>query len=126
MPPPPKRSTIIPFGLFLVASLIGPPSAHAPEPPPLQALAPFDVFVYGLQAPRYLAVDSQDRVLVSEAIPGRILRIALDRTITALADQIRDPAGIAVDPTGVLFIASEGLRARERQGPPGVILRWVP
>lgn len=126
MPPPAKRRTRALFGLFAIISLIGPPSAYAPDSL-LQALAPFEIVVDGLKSPRYLAIDTKDRLFLSEAEPGQILRIAPDRTATLLIDNLEDPEGLALDSAaGALFLAADRVQGAEGKGQKGVILRRDP
>lgn len=119
------RTKLTLVALFLLFSLLGPPAAHAPDPP-LQALAPFEIVAEDVRSPRYLAVDLKDRLLVSEAHPGQILQIALDRRVTVLIDDLKDPEGLVVDPSGALFVAADRQRGSEGRDQHGVILRRDP
>ncbi len=126
MLPPVKRCKSTLVGLFTITSLIGPPSAHAPGPP-IVALAPFEIFVDDLNSPRYLAVDSQDLILLSEADPGKILQITPDRKVSLLIDNLEDPEGLALDPaTGAMYLAADRVQGAEGKGQKGVILRRDP
>ena len=121
----PHRTLALLGALAACLVLSGPRVAQAPEPP-LTALAPFEVFVENVRSPRYLAVDPDGRLLVSEAQPGQVLRIALDRTVTILIDDLKDPEGLAVDPTGAVFVAADRQRGSEGHDQHGVILRRDP
>lgn len=125
MPPPGTHRAFILSELIALLPLIRPPAAHAPDPP-LQTLAPFEVFVEGLQAPRYLATDPQNRLFVSESEPGEILQLWADHTVTVLINRLKDPEGIIVDPTGAVFLAADRQRRPEGQRQNGVILRRDP
>lgn len=126
MPPPAKQCTTVLFGLFAIISLIGPPSAQAPGPP-IEALAPLEIFVDDLKSPRYLAIDPEDRFFLSEAEPGQILQIAPDRKASLLVDNLEDPEGLALDPaTGAMFLAADHMEGAEGKRPKGVILRRDP
>ncbi len=125
MPPPAVRRTLGWSAVLVVVALARPPTAHAPDPP-LTALAPVEIVLEGLKSPRYLAIDSEDRLFLSEAEPGRILQIAPDRTVTILLDQLEDPEGLTVDPTGALFVAAERQGGAAGKGQHGVILRRDP
>ncbi|MGH7331553.1 MAG: Ig-like domain-containing protein, partial [Candidatus Rokuibacteriota bacterium] len=102
--------------------LLAPRVAHAPDPP-IQALAPFEVIAEDVRAPRYLAVDVDGHLLVSEANPGQILRIAPSRTVQLLIDRLQDPEGLLVEPTAAVVVAADRQRGPEGQGQRGVLLR---
>jgi len=121
----PHRTPVLVGVLAACLCLLGPRAAHAPDPP-LQALAPFEIVAEDVRSPRYLAVDLKDRLIVSEAQPGQVLRIALDRTVTVLIDDLKDPEGLVVDPSGALFVAADRQRGSEGHGQSGVILRRDP
>ena len=106
-------------------ALFRPYLAEAPDPL-LTALAPFEVFVENVRSPRYLAIDPEGRLLVSEAQPGQVLQIALDRTASILIDDLKDPEGLAVDPAGAVFVAADRQRGSEGRDQHGVILRRDP
>ena len=119
------RTKLTLVALFLLFSLLGPRTAHAPVPP-IQALAPVEVFVAGLQAPRYLAVDRDDHLLLSQGQPGEVLRIAPDRTVTRLLDTVKTPEGLLVDSTGALIFAAEAQQGAAGQGQQGIVLHRDP
>src|SRR5574341_44571 len=121
----PHRTLALLSSLAACLVLAGPRVAQAPEPP-LTALAPFEVFAEGVRSPRFLAVDPAGRLLVSEAQPGQVLRIAPDRTVTILIDDLKDPEGLAVDPAGAVFVAADRQRGPEGKDHRGVILRRDP
>jgi RHS repeat-associated protein len=125
MPPLRKRCPTSLAGLVTVVSLVAPRVAHAPNSPP-KTLASFDVIVDGLQSPTHLAIDRDGRVLVSEGHAGALLRIAPDQAPTVLLGSVTGPQGVAVDSTGTIFIAAEGLRRQGRKRTHGAVLRLDP
>jgi RHS repeat-associated protein len=121
-----RRRRVFVLPLILVGLvLLRPRVAEAPDPP-LTALAPFEVFVENVRSPRYLAVDQQNRLLVSEAHLGQVLQIAPDRTVSVLIDRVKDPEGLVVDPTGAVFAAADRQQGPEGQEQHGMILRRDP
>jgi sugar lactone lactonase YvrE len=69
----------------------------------------------GLNGPKHLAIDSQDRVIIADSENHRILRYDPKRNQTltiagsgsagASLDQLRRPSGVAIGPNGYLYIA---------------------
>jgi sugar lactone lactonase YvrE len=69
----------------------------------------------GLNGPKHLAIDSQDRVIIADSENHRILRydpkrnqtltIAGTGTAGAALEQLRRPSGVAIGPNGYLYIA---------------------
>lgn len=122
-----SRSTLcfVLLGLIGLFTLVRPPVALAPDLP-VQALAPFEIVLEGLRSPQHLAPGPQDRLLLSESDPGRVLQIAPDHTVTVLIDNLEKPEGITLDEDGAPFLAAERQQGATGKGQKGVILRRDP
>jgi RHS repeat-associated protein len=99
----------------------------------INALAPWDVLVDGLEDPRGLATDSDDVVFVADRGRGTLLRVAPDGTRRVVARGLDRPFGVAVDGEAQVLVSEEGRgRVLRVAGPtPSVVVaglarpRWL-
>jgi RHS repeat-associated protein len=95
----------IPFGLLLVALV---PVAGSAPGPGVRALAPLEVRADGFDAPRGIAVDSDDAVFVADRKRGIVIRLKPDGTRSLVAHHLKQPFGVAVDAEARVVVSEEG------------------
>ncbi|MEX0702844.1 MAG: hypothetical protein WD069_12180 [Planctomycetales bacterium] len=79
------------------------PHAHPPvEMPgdPIVARLPVKV-----REPRRMLVDAEGRVLIADSAAGRVLRVGPSGSVATLASDLDEPAGLARDSQGNVFVA---------------------
>ncbi|HEU5321081.1 MAG TPA: hypothetical protein VFX28_09775, partial [Methylomirabilota bacterium] len=83
------------------------PSTSFAPPPPVTALAPFEILLDGATDLVGVAVAADDTVFVSDRSAGLVYRRAPSGAVTTLVSGLQRPAGLALDAAGGLLIAEE-------------------
>jgi sugar lactone lactonase YvrE len=100
---------------LLLLSISG--SALAP-PPPIVALAAFEVLADGFGALRGIAVDDDDRVYVADRETGTVTRVGVEGR-SVIARHLERPVGLAFGLDGRLLVAEERAARVVRLDPVG-------
>ena len=92
--------------LVLALALVTTAGAVLPSPPPLTALAPFEIVADGFVDLRGLAIDDDDHVYVADREAGTVTRLA-DGGRHIIARRLERPIGLAIDSGGRVLVAEE-------------------
>ncbi len=112
--------------LVLALALVTTAGAVLPSPPPLTALAPFEIVADGFVDLRGLAVDDDDHVYVADREVGTVTRLA-DGGRRIIARRLERPIGLAIDSGGRVLVAEEraGRIVRLDPGGPTVLAQGI-
>lgn len=71
---------------------------------------------------RGLAIDPRGGLVVTDALHGRVTRVAADGSVTTLATGLREPTGVAVAPDGTIYVSESGVDRVRHLATDGAVL----